>query len=180
MEKIDINKIDLYNYTLKTLYKYGHYPIGITTMMCENTFIFETENEAIKAHKELESEESIISKEEIVQGWWYSKEEWSDIHKEYIKEMYDNDIEKSPKIYRIKKGEFIEIPKINYKDITEIPEKNKKIAIILKKNDSDIDYHNEGYYDNDWFLFTGSSIMETYKKICKDKINHWYYLDELY
>ncbi len=39
------------SYSIKLLNDAGHFPIGITTMMCEETFIFKLEKEATKAWK---------------------------------------------------------------------------------------------------------------------------------
>ena len=55
------------SYSLKLIRDHGYNPIGITTIICEETFIFETEEEASEAHNDLQ----VIH--EVVDGWWYSK-----------------------------------------------------------------------------------------------------------
>jgi len=190
MERIDINKINHYNNILKILYKYNHYPIGITTMMCEDTFIFDSKEEASKGFKEMESNERIAKGVNCVQGWWYGKSEWPKVREEYIEKAYDREEDDAPSVHWIEKGKFIEIPEINYKDNSEKPSQHIKNDIIVvglfhhnKEGYTDPTYHKEGYYNtitDEWYLFTGSKYMETYEKIDKDDILSWYYIEELY
>jgi len=52
------------SYSLKLLNDAGYFPIGICSMMSEETFVFKTEKEANKAWKS-----RILGYE----GWWYGK-----------------------------------------------------------------------------------------------------------
>ena len=158
-------------------------------MICEDTFIFETKDETIKAHKEFESEERSVPKEDQLQGWWYDKSEWSDAHKIYIRDLYRDNEENAPGVHWIEKGKLVELPTINYKEINELPEdpiRNDVIVGLLLYDDNgwkDPNFHHEGYYNittDEWFLFTGGPFMETYRKLNKDDIICWYYLDEIY
>lgn len=55
------------SYSLKLIKEQGFNPIGITTMMCEETFIFETAEECAKAHQTCQVDNNIAD------GWWYGK-----------------------------------------------------------------------------------------------------------
>lgn len=58
----------------------GFKPIGITVMVCEETFIFETEKEANEAHEAMDTNE----------GWWYGldgKYPWKETEEEYVSKM---------------------------------------------------------------------------------------------
>ena len=56
---------------------YGFNPIGVSQMYCEDTFIFETQEEANSAYQKLEKELGLL------QGWFYSKEEFEKQKLEY-------------------------------------------------------------------------------------------------
>ena len=72
------------SYSLKLLNDAGHFPIGITTMMCEETFIFKTEKEADKA-----CESGVLGNE----GWFYGKKAFKKALEQYEKDMgYKNEI----------------------------------------------------------------------------------------
>ena len=72
------------SYSLKLLNDAGHFPIGITTMMCEETFIFNTEKEATKAWKS-----SVLGND----GWFYGKRNFQKDLDKYEKDMgYKNEI----------------------------------------------------------------------------------------
>jgi hypothetical protein len=58
------------SYSIKLLRDHGHKPIGITNVMCEETFIFNSKEECDKAHWEMQVQERLVD------GWWYSKEEF--------------------------------------------------------------------------------------------------------
>jgi hypothetical protein len=58
------------SYSLKVLKEHGFNPIGICVVMCEETFVFETSEEAQKAYNELELEKSLID------GFFYGKVEF--------------------------------------------------------------------------------------------------------
>ena len=72
------------SYSLKLLNDAGHFPIGITTMMCEETFIFKTEKEANKSWKS-----GVLGND----GWFYSKRSFQKALEQYKKDMgYKNEI----------------------------------------------------------------------------------------
>ena len=72
------------SYSLKLLNDAGHFPIGITTMMCEETFIFNTEKEATKAWKS-----GVLGND----GWFYGKKSFKKALEQYEKDMgYKNEI----------------------------------------------------------------------------------------
>lgn len=66
------------SYSLELLRKAGFYPIGITTMMCEETFIFKTAQDANKAW-----ESRVLGYD----GWWYGEEDFLKYVKEYEKDF---------------------------------------------------------------------------------------------
>lgn len=68
------------SYSLKVLREYGYKPIGITTMMCEETFIFETQEEASRAYEDLE-----VDKGEI-DGFFYGRTAFIHAMEEYQKD----------------------------------------------------------------------------------------------
>jgi len=60
--------------------KAGFNPIGVSQMFLEDVFIFETNEEAKRAFKELEVEEV---DDMCVVGWWHDKESFLKEAKEY-------------------------------------------------------------------------------------------------
>jgi hypothetical protein len=91
---------------LHILFYEGFNPIGITVMVCEETFIFETTEERDRACE-------WSNKKFGNEGWWYSlfetdrskaKYDWDNTRKWYIKEMYKGVEEDAPKVYWF--GEF--------------------------------------------------------------------------
>lgn len=70
---------------LKLLTDAGFKPIAVSVMTCEDVFVFETDEEAVKAYEQFENtpkgEHSIIS------GWWYGRIEFMESLDEYEKEM---------------------------------------------------------------------------------------------
>ncbi len=75
-----------YYFDLEILKSAGYKPIAVTTMMCENTFVFETQDEADRAFEQFEK----YPQDECISGWWYCKESFADSIKEYAKEVgYD-------------------------------------------------------------------------------------------
>ncbi|QQR76944.1 hypothetical protein IPJ63_01650 [Candidatus Nomurabacteria bacterium] len=75
-----------YYFDLEVLKTHDYKPVAVTTMMCENTFVFETEDEAIRAFEQFEKHPS----GEYISGWWYSRESFDSSIKEYAKEVgYD-------------------------------------------------------------------------------------------
>mgnify|MGYP000992158016 CR=1 FL=1 len=68
----------------------GFKPIAISKFICENTFIFETEEEAKKAHDEFEKRKI---HPRVIQGWWYGREELKESLRNYKEKMgYTNDV----------------------------------------------------------------------------------------
>lgn len=57
---------------VKTLKEGGFNPIGVSYMMGEHCFIFNTEEEAKKAYEKYESNNN--GKDDFIPAWWYSKE----------------------------------------------------------------------------------------------------------
>jgi len=82
--------------SLTLLRSAGFNPIAITIMMCEETFVFETDEEAKKAHEEFE-------KNKIhgvnIQGWWYGRNYFNETILEYRNLMYDGKKEDTPPIF---------------------------------------------------------------------------------
>ena len=70
--KNDIDKLKANGYKL----------IAVSQMYFEDTFVFETKDEAIKAYHQFERDEKNEWIGEIV-GWWYSKEDFEKVVKEY-------------------------------------------------------------------------------------------------
>lgn len=66
------------SFSLKLLNDAGHYPIGITCMMCEETFIFRSSREANKAWKS-----RILGYD----GWWYGLKAFQKAKREYKNEI---------------------------------------------------------------------------------------------
>jgi hypothetical protein len=76
---------------LKEIIVAGHKPIGITVMVCEETFIFTTASEANEASNGF-----------MPEGWWYGldgKYTWAATREQYIKEHYDGDESRAPTVY---------------------------------------------------------------------------------
>ena len=60
----------------------GYNPIAVSQMYFEDTFVFETKEEATMAYRQFERDEEEKWIGEIV-GWWYSKEDFEKTVKEY-------------------------------------------------------------------------------------------------
>lgn len=73
------------SYSLKLLNDAGYFPIGICSMMCEETFIFKTEADANDAWQ---------SRVLGYDGWWYGKRNFLK-----AKEEYEKDFERQVKVY---------------------------------------------------------------------------------
>lgn len=81
---------------LKEIQAAGFNPIAITVMICEETFVFETEAEAIAAHKAMDTNE----------GWWYGldgKYPWKKTWEDYVRDHYEGDETKASKVYWLNK-----------------------------------------------------------------------------
>jgi len=64
----------------------GFKPIAVTKFMLENTFVFETKDEAMKAYHFFERDENENWIGNIV-GWWYGREDFIEAVKEYEAEF---------------------------------------------------------------------------------------------
>lgn len=73
---------------LREVREAGFKPIGITVMLCEETFIFKGKKEAEDAAKKF-----------LPEGWWYDIGEWEDTRNEYVKDMYYGDKDLAPIVY---------------------------------------------------------------------------------
>lgn len=60
----------------------GFNPIAVSQMYFEDTFVFETEEEAKKAYQQFETDENEKWIGDI-SGWWYGKEDFIKTVKEY-------------------------------------------------------------------------------------------------
>ena len=72
-----------YYFDLEVLKTHGYKPVAVTTMMCENTFVFETQDEADRAYLEFERH----PKGEYISGWWHGKEDFLQNLEDYKKEF---------------------------------------------------------------------------------------------
>lgn len=75
----------------------GFKPLAITTMICEETFVFQTKKEYEEVLKHFENSKY---KNE---GWWYAIEDdkyfWDETIKWYRETTYKDDPENAPKVY---------------------------------------------------------------------------------
>jgi hypothetical protein len=78
---------------LKEICDAGFKPIGITILMCEETFIFKNKFEAVAAAEKF-----------LPEGWWYGIDEWIETRKEYVKDMYHDDEDLAPIVYWLDKN----------------------------------------------------------------------------
>ena len=76
-------KLSSFKKDINIIKKHGFNPIAVTQMMFEETFVFETEDEATKAHSMLEN---CKGKSKVV-GWWYGKEYYLKTVKDYEEKM---------------------------------------------------------------------------------------------
>lgn len=76
------------SHLLKKVRAAGFKPIGITVVMCEETFIFKGEPEAKEAAEQF-----------LPKGWWYGFGAWEDTRLEYVKKFYGSVEENAPIIY---------------------------------------------------------------------------------
>lgn len=75
---------------LQAVIKSGHKPLAITTLLAEETLLFNTEDEALKAAEEF-----------LPEGWYYGLDEWETTWKDYVNKFYKGDESKAPKVYWI-------------------------------------------------------------------------------
>lgn len=66
---------------------HGYNPIAVSQMICEDVYVFETEDEAKKAASELEFNPD-KSKNKL-QAWWYGRESFQLAVEKYEKEWAD-------------------------------------------------------------------------------------------
>ena len=87
--------------SLKIIQEAGFNPIGITTMMCEETFIFNTEEEASKAFEYFETNRraNIDKHEYLPDGWWYGLVDFELYHRKYVWDFYEGVDDDAPKIH---------------------------------------------------------------------------------
>lgn len=69
---------------IKVIEDAGFSPIGVTVMGLEDTFIFETAEEAQKAYEVLET-----GGRSRLSGWWYGKGDFEEYAPKYEKEFGD-------------------------------------------------------------------------------------------
>jgi hypothetical protein len=81
--------------SLKIIREAGFNPIGITVMICEETFIFNTDEEAIKAHEYFEKNPV----KDVIQGWWYGLVDFELARQKYVLDMYEGIESDAPTIY---------------------------------------------------------------------------------
>jgi hypothetical protein len=78
---------------LKEVREAGFKPIGISIIMCEETFIFKGEKEAEEAWKKFKPE-----------GWWYSYANFVDSRRDYVKKYHDGDPTEAAQIFWLDKN----------------------------------------------------------------------------
>lgn len=78
---------------LKAIIAAGFKPIGITVMICEETFIFKNKIDAEAAAKQF-----------LPEGWWYDVSSFIDSRNAYVKEIYGGDEDLAPTIYWLDKN----------------------------------------------------------------------------
>lgn len=76
------------SYWLETIKSKGFNPIGITVLMCEESFIMETEEEVDKAWEVFKPE-----------GFWYTRKQFEIYQKELADDMYDGDVNNMAKVH---------------------------------------------------------------------------------
>ena len=92
-EKISENYGTPNSVLLKKVREAGFKPIGITVLMCEETFIFKGDAEAKAAWEIFKPE-----------GWWYGFGSWEDTRQQYVKDIYGGDEEDAPIVYWLDKN----------------------------------------------------------------------------
>lgn len=69
--------LEIYQESIDKITEAGFDPILVTRLMFEDTFVFETKDEAQRAYQLLEVEQKII------QGWWYGFDDFLVTLKDY-------------------------------------------------------------------------------------------------
>lgn len=80
------------SYWLKGVINAGLKPIGITIMICEETLIYETQEEVDKSWEMFKPE-----------GFHHLKETWDDVRKQYVDEIYGGIEENAPTVFWLNK-----------------------------------------------------------------------------
>ena len=75
-------ELDDFQYQINRIKEAGFNLIGVSQIYNEDTFIFETQEEALKAYEALE-----LPNESDIQGWWYGKERFLETVENYEKEF---------------------------------------------------------------------------------------------
>lgn len=78
---------------LKEIRDAGFNPIAITVMMCEETIVFKSNEEAQQAWEKFKPE-----------GWWYSLSDFDVSREQYVKEIYGGDEDRAPLVHWLNKN----------------------------------------------------------------------------
>jgi hypothetical protein len=78
MEYNHWNELEDFQEELEIIRDAGFKPIAVSQMFLEDTFVFETDEEAMKAYKQLEDCEN-----PKLAGWWYGKKDFEKSRKEH-------------------------------------------------------------------------------------------------
>lgn len=93
MEDVHYNHkrpVESFQRSLDIIRSNGFNPIGVSQIMLEDTFIFETDEEAEKAFNLLEKEGDSSGKKIV--GWWYGKESFLEEKKWYEEQWEDTTV----------------------------------------------------------------------------------------
>lgn len=93
MEDVHYNHkrtLESFQRSLDIIRSNGFDPIGVSQIMLEDTFIFETDEEAEKAFNILEKEGDPSGKKIV--GWWYGKESFFEEKKRYEEQWEDTTV----------------------------------------------------------------------------------------
>ena len=78
---------------LQQIREAGFKPIAISVVICEETFIFKSKQEAEAAAEKF-----------LPEGWWYDFSGWEETRKEYVKKFYGGDEDSAPLVYWLDKN----------------------------------------------------------------------------
>jgi len=78
---------------LKKIREAGFKPIAITTMICEETFVFRSEDEAKR-----------VAKMFLPEGWWYSLKDFDAAREAYVKRHYEGRLADAPEVHWLDKN----------------------------------------------------------------------------
>lgn len=70
----------------------GFNPIAITVMICEETFVFETSEEASKGFEWVKNNYGN-------EGWWYGKADFEKARQDYVNDYKKHGWGEAPKVY---------------------------------------------------------------------------------